>query len=199
MKYTRSAVLSRHATPALLGQYERQLYPALLEAVTKAGFAIDIGHAEGYYAVGLALLGMPVVAFDADWHERRVCRAMARANGVLDRISLRRWCTEVSLRVLTRDRRALIISDADGGEIELFTPQMIRDLRHCDLIVELLAPTAEQNEPFVRRFLSTHRVEIIEHPTEPAGVETIAFLGPHAPRMATEYRAFQQWMVARAK
>jgi hypothetical protein len=29
MRYTRSAPLSRHATPALLGVYERQLYPFL--------------------------------------------------------------------------------------------------------------------------------------------------------------------------
>lgn len=54
MKYTRSAMLSRHATPALLGVYERQLYPFLEAAAQRCDFVVDLGSAEGYYAVGMA-------------------------------------------------------------------------------------------------------------------------------------------------
>jgi hypothetical protein len=120
MKYTRPTVLSRHATPTLIGQYEREIYPSLMEAAGRVEAVIDIGHAEGYYAVGLALLGKRVI----------------------------------------------------------------------------VAETPEENQTFVRRFLGTHRVEIIDHPREPVGAERIAFLGADAPRMATEYRSFQQWLIA---
>lgn len=199
MKYTRAAILSRHSTPNLIGQYERQIYPILMEAASRVDSVIDIGHAEGYYAVGMALLGKRVVAFDADPHERRICRAMAKLNGVAERVSIQRWCSGETLRTLTRTGRALIISDIDGGELDLFAPEVISDLRHCDLIVELHAKTAKENALFAERFRTTHQVEIIDHPKEPSGVALIDFLGPDAPRMATEYRLFQQWMIALSK
>jgi len=199
MKYTRSAVLSRHATPMLIGQYERQIYPALIEASERTGLVIDIGHAEGYFAVGFALRGKRVVAFDVDPHEQRICRQMAKVNGVTDRISFRSWCSPETLLSLTRTERALIISDIDGGEIDLFQPELIAGVRHCDLVIELHAQTPEANQPFLRRFESSHRVKVIDHPPEAAGVDLIASLGPDAPRMAHEYRWKQQWMIASAK
>jgi hypothetical protein len=199
MKYVRSAVLSRHATPMLIGQYERQIYPALTEASGKTGLVIDIGHAEGYFAVGFALLGKRVVAFDVDPHERRICREMAKVNGVVDRISFRRWCTPETLLSLARNERALIISDIDGGEVELFKPELIANLRHCDLIIELHADTPEENQRFVNLFRDSHKIEVIDHPPDAARVDLIACLGADAPRMAYEYRGFQQWMIASAK
>ncbi|HUA21853.1 MAG TPA: hypothetical protein VMB25_24075 [Bryobacteraceae bacterium] len=199
MRYTRSAVLSRHATPTLIGQYERQIYPALMEMAKRVDLVIDIGHAEGYYAVGLARLGKRVIAFDADPHERRICEEMAHANHVAGRISIRRWCDSDSLLDLSRGQRTLILSDIDGGELDLFTPAVIEGLSHCDLLVELHGGTREENAPFVRRFRAAYQVELIEQPAEPAGITAISFLGSNARRMATEYRPFQQWMIARTK
>jgi predicted O-methyltransferase YrrM len=199
MKYTRSAVLSRQAIPSLIGQYERQIYPALLAAAEEADVIIDVGHAEGYYAVGLARMGKRVVAFDADWHERRLCRAMAAANGVADRITVRSWCSGKALRELTQGRRALIFSDIDGGELYLFTDDVIDSIRHCALIVEVHGVSSEENEKFVRRFRASHEVEVLDHPSNPGGVELLSFLGEDALRMATEYRPFQQWIVARPR
>jgi hypothetical protein len=199
MKYPRSAILSRHATPMLIGQYERQIYPALMAASARTSLVIDIGHAEGYFAVGFAMHGKRVVAFDVDPHERRVFRQMAKLNGVADRISFRSWCSPETLLALTRNERALIISDIDGGEIDLFRPALISSLRHCDLIIEMHAGTAEENQLFVNRFRDSHRLEIIDHPAEAAGVDLIDCLGAEGPRMAYEYRGFQQWMIASAK
>lgn len=199
MKYTRSAVVSRHATPTLIGQYERQIYPALLEAVEKAGLVVDVGHAEGYYAIGFARMGKRVVAFDADRHERRICRQMAEANGVGDRVELRSWCSAETLRALTQDEKAVVISDIDGGEVDLFTEDVIRSLGHCDLIVEVHGASSEENEKFVRRFRSSHDVEVLDHPAKPGGVELLAFLGESAERMAAEYRPYQQWIIARPR
>src|SRR6516165_9268824 len=99
MRYTRAAVASRHATPCLLGTYERQLYPFLLEAAASCEEIVDIGSADGYFAVGLARLsGKPVTAFDVDPNERKICGDMAQANGVT--ISLQKWCTPEGLQAL---------------------------------------------------------------------------------------------------
>src|SRR5277367_5483480 len=68
MIYPREAALNRHSIPKLLGTYEMELHP-VLDLVAKRHYdcVIDIGSAEGYYAVGLArLLMVPVYAYDPE-------------------------------------------------------------------------------------------------------------------------------------
>jgi len=195
MKYTRSAVLSRHATPALLGVYERQLYPFIETAASRCDLIVDIGSAEGYFAVGLARLGNRVVTFDADPHERRICREMAAANQVSDRVTVQPWCTpEILIGLVKAHRRPFIISDIDGGELDLFTPEVVSAIRHCDLLIEMHGNDVAENRAFIQRFDDT--VRIVDHPaSDPGAVDRLKFLGPDAARMATEYRSFQQWLL----
>jgi len=194
LKYTKSAVLGRHVTPTLLGTYERQIYPFLEAAAQRCDLVIDVGCAEGYFALGLARMGKRVIAFDADPHERKVFREMAAANQVSDRVSLHSWCTPGRLIELVRGQRhTLIISDIDGGELDLFTPEVVSAIKGCDLIIEMHGKDAAENSTFVRRFAGD--VQILDHPTELAGVTRLAFLGADAARMAAEYRPPQQWLL----
>jgi len=195
MKYTRDAVMSRQVAPALIGQYERQIHSYVMAAIARCDLVIDIGHAEGFYAVGIARLGKPVVAFDANHSERRICRGMADVNGVSDLVDIRSWCDGEALASLVKDRRVFILCDIDGGEIDLFTSEVISAIRHCDLVIELHG-SADDNERFVDRFRGLFQIEVIDHPQTIAGAEMISFLGPDADRMASEYRTFQQWMIA---
>src|SRR5262249_2338225 len=76
-------------TPRLLGVYESELHPHL-EAFAAADLdcVIDVGCAEGYYAVGLARM-MPevtVYAYDISEVARDACADLARRNGVQDRV-----------------------------------------------------------------------------------------------------------------
>jgi hypothetical protein len=195
MRYTRSALLSRHATPALLGVYERQLYPFMEGAAQRCDLVVDLGSAEGYFAVGLARQGKRVVAFDADPHERRICKEMASANQVSKGVTVRPWCDPGTLIDLVKGQgRAFIISDIDGGEVDLFTPEVVAATRHCDLIIEMHGKDAAENSAFVSRF--DDAAKILEHPAlDPGAVERLRFLGSDAARMATEYRPFQQWLL----
>jgi len=195
MKYTRSALLSRHATPALLGVYERQLYPFIDAVAQHCDLVVDIGSAEGYFAVGLARQGKRVVAFDANPHERRICKEMAAANQVSERVTVRPWCDPSTLIDLVEGQGgAFIISDIDGGELDLFTPEVVAATRHCDLIIEMHGKDAAGNSAFASRF--DDRVKILEHPAlDPSAVERLKFLGSDAARMATEYRPYQQWLL----
>jgi len=114
--------------------------------------------------MGLArLTGKPVTAFDVDPNERKICQGMAQANGVT--VSLRKWCSPEALQALALGKRLLILSDVDGGEIQLFSPNVIRSLRHCDVVVELHGLSAEANRLFIDRWRGgTHEVNVLAHP-----------------------------------
>lgn len=196
MRYTRNAVMTHHATPNLLGAYERQLYPLLEEAARRCDSIIDIGSAEGYFAVGLArLTGRPVAAFDVNPSEREMLREMAALNGVSNLLKISDWCSSAALIDLVRGKRALVFCDIDGGEFNLFTPAAADALRGCDIFIELHG-SPEENRALIERFVGREPI-IIDHPKDPAGTERLEFLDKDAARMAHEYRDSQQWVVMR--
>lgn len=188
-------MLSHHTTPALLGQYERQLYPYILEAAGSCDLVIDVGHAEGYYAVGLAKMGKRVMAFDAASHERRICRGMARANGV--QVEIGSWCSPSSLYAVKEP--ALVICDIEGGEYDLLSSDVASALAKSWFIVELHSAKREDNVDLRDRFSKSHEAILVEDASEPPDLGLIEFLGQDAPRMAAEYRNWQQWLVAKPR
>lgn len=196
MRYTRSAILTHHATPNLLGTYERQLYPFLKEAAIRCDLIIDIGSAEGYFAVGLArLTGRPVVAFDVNGSERQMIREMATLNQVPHLVTVGAWCSSTRLVDLVRGKRSLVFCDIDGGEFSLFTPDAVEALRGCDVFIELHG-TPEENRGLIERFVGRDPI-VLDHPKETPGAASLGLLGADAARMATEYRGPQQWLVMR--
>jgi hypothetical protein len=196
MRYTRAAVLTHHATPNLLGTYERQLYPFLKEAAVRCDLIIDIGAAEGYYAVGLArLAGKPVVAFDVNGSERQMIRQMALLNNVSHLVMVSDWCSSNNLVDLVRGKRALVFCDIEGGEFSLFTVDVVEALRGCDVFIELHG-TSEENRSLTNSFVGRDPI-ILDHPSETADASSLPILGPDAERMSAEYRNFQQWLVLR--
>src|SRR3954451_14803740 len=82
--------------PLFVGSYEAELH-GLIEAVIAAQpvRVINVGCAEGYYAVGLArrLTDADVHAFDIDDEAQRVVRETAQANGVAERVKVAGKCT----------------------------------------------------------------------------------------------------------
>ena len=100
---------SRTTMPMLLGTYECELNPAV-ETICEAGCdrIIDIGAAEGYYAVGMALRnpGVPLVGFEMNASVRYYLRRLARRNGVRPRIKILGECTPPALRDRARGGRA---------------------------------------------------------------------------------------------
>jgi len=70
---------------------------------------------------------------------------------------------------------------------------VIHALEPCDLLIEMHGENAEENAAFARHFGAN--AAVLEHPpVDPAAVESLAFLGVDAARMASEYRANQQWL-----
>lgn len=124
----------------ILGSYEAELHPALQKAAKRRpDVVINVGCAEGFYAIGLARL-LPearVFAFDINPDAQRICAEAAARNGVGDRVTVGGLCTGDDLVALTTGaRHALIVMDCEGAERDLLAPEVTARLGRCDVIVE---------------------------------------------------------------
>src|SRR5688572_21245165 len=112
MRYIPHAYFSAYI-PKLLGTYERELTAAIDAAVAaKPELVVDVGAAEGYYAVGLALRlpGTKVVAFEMAPKAQELLRKMVEMNGVQGQVEIRGRCDRPDLQeLITRHPRALVI------------------------------------------------------------------------------------------
>jgi len=139
MRYPNLRSVGSTLLPKLLGSYESEIHPAFETLLsTQYNTVIDIGCAEGYYAVGLGvrLKDAEVYAFDTDPRAREACREMATLNGIGDRVHISGFCDKATLVSLPLGERALIITDCEGYEKELFDTETAAALDKHDLIVE---------------------------------------------------------------
>lgn len=151
-------------TPKWLGCYEAELQPAV-NAIIEARYSkiINIGCAEGYYAVGLAWKcpASEVIAFDSDFMSQRQCSRLAHLNAVSGRVEVTGSCSHAGLRSLIVPGKTVIVCDIEGGEAALLDPALVPQLAGCDLLVEVHenAVTSREVEELLReRFGKTHRI-----------------------------------------
>ncbi len=167
MRYVATAVGSAFY-PKLIGIYERELVP-VVERICKMrpSHVVDIGAAEGYYAVGLLLTGaVPrVTAFEETSAGRELIGQMARANGVEGRLTVAGRCDPESLgKVLsTLTPPVVIICDVEGYEAQLMDPERVPGLERASILVELHEFAQRGISRRVReRFETTHDIEEIQ-------------------------------------
>lgn len=145
----------------LLGCYEQPLQP-FLEVAIKTNYptVLNIGCAEGYYAVGLARR-MPdtrVLAFDLNPKAQEVCQALAVKNHVVDRVTVGAFFKPEDFSNYA-SMNTLVLCDIEGAERELLDPVLAPALTGMDLIVEsheCLLPGITQL--LIDRFSSTHHI-----------------------------------------
>jgi hypothetical protein len=165
MHYIRESVGSAWA-PKVLGTYEKELWP-IFEAIVAERYDsfVDIGAAEGFYAVGLAMC-MPrlrVIAFEAQTDTHRWLGSLSVANGVEERIKIFGACSSESLATACRKSgKTLVLCDAEGAEYALLQPSNFPDSASTSFLVELHHWVYPDIENVLRdRFSQTHTVEII--------------------------------------
>jgi hypothetical protein len=193
-----------YLAPKLLGSYEQELHRAIEKAVARRpDVVINVGCAEGYYAIGLArrLPRAHVYAFDISEDAQRACRIAAEENQVSDRVEVRGLCDAEQLAALCPEGvRALIVLDCEGAELALLDATAARQLGRADLIVELHDFVDRRITPtLMERFAVTHKPSLVregtcapmEHPAlQPLGSFDRALL-------SCEFRPeTMQWMVA---
>lgn len=164
MTYIAEAV-EASASPKLLGCYEAGLHPIIDEIKTKRyELIVDVGCADGYYAVGFAV-SMPwlhVDAYDIDVAAREQCKTLAELNGVSERISIKAELQGAAFEEYV-GRNALIFMDIEGAEDLLLRPDLYPSLRKLPVIVEChdaFKPGLSQE--IAQRFELSHHVHRVE-------------------------------------
>ncbi len=197
-----------HATegaliPRLLGTYESELHPHLAAfAASGLDAVVDVGCAEGYYAVGLARMipGAIVHAHDIDEKARAACAELAVRNGVADRVVVGGEFRPDDFAAFA-DRRTLVMVDAEGAEVDILQPAPA--LAGMAIIVEthdLYRPGALAT--LIERFSPTH--DIVRVDQQPKVFDLPAWLQalPHLDQLLAvwEWRAAPTpWLVMRPR
>jgi SAM-dependent methyltransferase len=151
--------------PRLLGTYESELHPHLAAfAAEGPDCVIDVGCAEGYYAIGLARL-MPqttVYAFDIDERARVACADLAARNGVAERVIVGGEFKPADFEAFA-GRRALVMVDAEGAEDDILRPDLAPALAGMNIIVETHdVYRAGVRDRMIERFTPTHEIVEVE-------------------------------------
>ncbi len=165
MKYPKARAIGGLLCAKLLGSYEAELHP-LFEDILKEQYTqiVDVGCAEGYYAVGLArkFPEAKVVAYDTASKARAMCQAMADLNGAKN-VEIRDFCSPEEVISLNTSGRSLIISDCESYEKELFTPEVLQKLSGCDLLIETHDfMDIDISQILEERMKKTHKVQRIQ-------------------------------------
>jgi 2-polyprenyl-3-methyl-5-hydroxy-6-metoxy-1,4-benzoquinol methylase len=168
--------------PKLLGCYESELHPAIAKAISrKPKNIINVGCAEGYYAIGMAraLPQSRIFAYDTSEAAQAICGRAAAANQVGARAEVGGTCTFDTLRnTISKDDRNLLFVDCEGGELALLDPEQVPGIQACDVIVEchdFLNPSITST--LRQRFAKSHDVELISE----------------GPRDPNQFAALQRW------
>ncbi len=162
MRYIATSIGSAYI-PKLLGIYEKELNP-FVEAICakKPALIVDVGAAEGYYAIGLARKSpyTRVIGYEMETNGQEAMNQMAVLNDVADRVSVRGKCEPSDLEeVIEKEPHPVVICDVEGYEQYLLDQTAVPSLRRAVILVELhdfLVPNI--TEELQRRFFSTHRI-----------------------------------------
>lgn len=154
----------------LLGCYEASLSP-IIEAIVAKGYekVIDIGCAEGYYAIGLArrIPKAEILARDINPKAQESCLALARLNGVSDRVTVGGEWGHADFEICTK-AKTIVICDIEGAEGALLDPQKAPGLLSADILVEVHdCFHTGLSEVIANRFKSTHDVTKLDRRIDP--------------------------------
>jgi len=159
VKATEGAGMAR-----LLGCYEASLIP-VFEAIIARAYPqiLDVGCAEGYYAVGLArrMPDVQVLAHDTNPKAQDTCRALAALNGVAERVQVGGTIDHSGFD-RCKDQKTLVLCDIEGAEAQLLDPHAAPGLQKADILVEVHdCFDAGLSDRIAKRFAATHKVERI--------------------------------------
>lgn len=166
LKYPELRSVCSAICPKLLGSYESEI-ESVLERIVGNEYTeiVDIGCAEGYYAVGLAMRigAAKVYAYDTDKQALRLCKDMAILNGVSARLLTGTFCDLSTLKNISFTSKALILSDCEGYEKNLFTRDAVELLAPHDLLIEIHDFIDIEISTQIREvFRETHEIEVYQ-------------------------------------
>lgn len=193
----------------LLGLYEIELADVIPRLTQEVKFTrvVNVGAAEGYCSIGLALKcpQAQVVSFEMLTEKLPMIHHLAEMNGVGARITTHGACTLADLGEAIGDDPAhcLVFIDVEGAEMDLLDPVAIPKLRQTYIFMETHEGLRPGSTAAIReRFKETHDIEVI--PQRERTAKDLPFPGGWLTRWyldnAREDRLIvQEWWIFRPK
>jgi tRNA G37 N-methylase Trm5 len=104
-----------------------------------------------------------VFAFDTNEEAVRLCKDMAQMNKVAERLITGSFCDANTLQSIPLTEKALIISDCEGYEKELFTEETASLLAPHDLLIEIHDFVDIGISSYIREiFKETHEIGVFQ-------------------------------------
>lgn len=131
---------TKDACSKLLGVYEKQVQDELVLLAPGTSLLIDIGAADGYFAIGAVRSGLyqRAICFEISERGRQRLRANAEMNGVAGNIEIQGEANVETLApILANNDNGVILCDIEGAEFELLSPEILESARRFHWIVEL--------------------------------------------------------------
>ncbi|MEQ1826446.1 MAG: hypothetical protein ABL921_10900 [Pirellula sp.] len=171
MRYIRQAAGSAYL-PKIVGSYESELHDVVRELLSMPiDCVIDIGTAEGYYAVGFAYKrpDLRVIGYDIDRRARFLLNRLAIANNVQRKIEIKVAASPETLEVdLSNTSRPLVICDCEGFEGDLLDANLTPSLKKSIVLVEVhdfIRPNLTRD--LLAKFEATHSIQRISTRSTP--------------------------------
>jgi len=167
--------------PKIIGSYEYELQPVLKKLIdNNYDTIINIGCAEGYYAVGFSLQCRKavIIAVDPLSESRDKLSIVAGKNGVSERIIYKKWVSSNRLNKWICNK-TLIIMDCEGSEIGLLNPLNCKKLYKADILVEIhnFSAHPEIGSIINKRFSKTHNLtEIHQSKRNPSNFSALNYI-----------------------
>jgi hypothetical protein len=200
VEYPRAvAARTHHLTAKLLGAYEEELHAPLAEQLERRPpVFVDLGAADGYYAVGFARAspGTRVHAYEIDPVARRALKRLAGANGARDRVFLHGPANAWRLASHDLDG-AFVLCDVEGAELDVLDGPAVAALATATLVVAVLEAAGAGADAALReRFAGSHAIEAVEaRPRDPAAYPELDG-APHQETAIDEFRIDgYRWLV----
>lgn len=150
----------------LLGTYEADLFDTFEDIVMHSvDVIIDVGAAEGYYAVGLGLRipSCPIYAYDISNAAQNACRVNLEINGLSFRSTVSGLCTvETLIDLASRFQRPLVFLDCEGAELNL-----LRGAKHALMNTRLIVEchdfvNAGTTDEIMSCFNESHSIRLVK-------------------------------------
>tara|TARA_Y100000817_G_scaffold287661_1_gene256361 strand:- start:480 stop:1307 length:828 start_codon:yes stop_codon:yes gene_type:complete len=125
----------------ILGIYEKETQELMVEIQEKNNYTtfIDIGGADGYFAIGSLINGLfdECHVFEVNKKGRDSIQRNALKNGLKESIKIHGKATKKELLKIKNLKNSLILCDIEGGEYKLFEENLIKEIFPSTLIIEI--------------------------------------------------------------
>ncbi len=125
----------------IIGCYEMEMHPWIDRIAASKNYTsvINAGAADGTFIVGLGRLfpDARLYAFEPCAERSPTVEALARLNGVDDRLTMGKWCDPEALRAIEPGETPLVFCDVDGYEEVLMDKKAVPWLERADVLLEV--------------------------------------------------------------